>query len=802
MSLAADLRYALRTLRRSPGFALTAVACLALGIGANTAIFSMVNAILLRPFPFAGGERLVSLYATAQDGAVYGLSMDDLAELRADGRSFGAVAGMSGRSFTLTDGDQAERVQGAAVTPELFPMLGVRPQLGRLFRADEAQPAGFEPTVLLSDGLWRHRYAADPSIVGRTIRLNDRALVVAGVMPPGFRFPETEQLWVPLGAAPGEERDQRYVVGLARVKPGVSVEQAAREAAAIAARRGSRYPDTHAGWGLRVLGFREDHVDGDARTLFYVMMGAVLFVLLIACANVANLMLARGADRAREMALRTALGAARGVLVRQLLAESALIALAGGAAGVLLATWWTRAVLAAIPEELPYWIRIEVDGSVLAYTLLVSLATALVFGLIPALRASRPDLQGALQQGGRAGSGPRGNRLRGALIAGELSLSVILLAGAGLMIRSFLEVQRADAGFPTERVLSLRVHLPGDRYDDPATRVAFAQQLEERLAALPGVAGAGVTTSLPTDDGGRPVSVSAEGAAVPDSGVHATGVASTSGLFGALGVPLVAGRALTAQEAADTAQSSVIVGSALAARLWPGRSAVGRRIRVGQGQDVRWSTVVGVARPLQYEEFGEETPRSLLQLHLPYAATPGRQGVVLVRTSGDPAALSAAVRRVIREIDPHAAPFDLMTMRQVRDLTTWPTRVFGGVFGMFAIIALVLAATGIYGVTSYSVAQRSREMGVRMALGARGGDVLALVVGGVARLAAAGVVVGLLGALGLTRLMSSMLYGVSATDAATLLGAPLVLAAIALLAAYLPARRATRVDPIVALRSE
>jgi predicted permease len=801
-SLRQDLRYAARSLLRSRGFTILAVMCLALGIGVNAAIFSIVRGVMLRPLPFARADGIVSLQVGNPDRGISdgGLAFADLADYRASG-VFEELGGVGGRSFTLTGGEQSERVQGSSVTPNLFPLLGIAPQHGRHFLEEEAAPAGFEQVAILSDRLWRRRFAADPSIVGRAIDINGRQLTVVGIMPDGFRFPETDELWLPLGSASATDRQARWIWGVGRLRDGVGIERAGTALDAVSDRLAAAHPATHRGWQSRVLPFRDALIDANTQRLMLLLLGAVGFVLLIACANVANLLLARTTDRQREIAVRTALGARRRRIVGLLLTESLLLAAAGATLGALIASWWIDATVASIPEDLAYWIRVEVDAGVLLYVLAVAGATTLLFGLAPALQASRPDLQGGLKEGGRGAGDSRGRvRLRAVLVAGEVALSLVLLIAAALMMQSFLRLQAADPGFPTERLLSFRLVLAGDRYDAIAAKAAFYQQAADRLAALPAVEAAVATSSIPADDGGPVVSIVAEGTD-RDTGDGILGMVfgSTAGLYDALGVALLAGRDFTPAEATDSAAGVAIVGQGLARRLWPEGAAIGRRIRLAE--DVRY-TVIGIAPDFQYEEFGEETAATRLQLHLPYARLGWRGMSFLARAAGDPALLDDAVRREIRALDASLAPYDGQTMDQRRRFTTWPQRLFGKIFAAFGGIALVLAVAGVYGVMAYNVARRRREIGIRIALGARPADVQRVVVRRGALLAGIGLVLGLAAALVLTRLMEGLLWGVGASDPFTFVAVSAILVGAALLASYLPARRAAAVDPMEAMRSE
>jgi predicted permease len=802
-SLYQDLRFAVRTLLRSRGFAVVAILCLGLGVGVNTAVFSMVNALLIRPFPFHDPDRVVSLYASnprlGYDESH--LSQADLADWTAGSRgTIEEIAAFSIRSVAVAGTGETERVQGASVATNTFGLLGIRPVLGRSFLPQEGVRGG-PRVVLLSDALWRRRFAADPNVVGRKLVLNGEPAQIVGVMPPRFKFPEVAELWTPLAPDPESSRGDRYLGTIARLRPGATVQQADAELSAVARRLATEYPETNAGWGVRVLSYRDDMIAGSLRLMISLMLGAVGLVLLIACANVANLMLARSAGRRREIAVRSALGAGRARVFRQLLTESVVLALAGGALGTAIAVGWTKWTVARIPEELPYWIRFEVDGPVLLFTFLLSAVTGVVFGAIPALRATAGDVQQTLRDGGRGASGGR-SRLRSVLVVGQLSLAMVLLVGATLMIRSFVAASRADLGFDTSRVLTARVYLAGDRYSPRAARAAFLNAAVERIGAIPGVQAAAATTAIPGDDGGEAVELEAEGA--PRArGDELMGelFGGTAGFWSALATPLAAGRPFTAAETGDTAATVAIVSQELAKRLWPNGDAVGRRLRLSDEKG-DWMTVVGIARNLHYEEVGEETPRSRLQLYMPAARLHNRTFALMVRTEGDPAPAAAAVRREMRALDSTLPTFDVRTMDEVRRYVTWPQQLWASLFGSFGTLALVLAAVGVYGVMAYTVSQRTREIGIRMALGARGADIVRRVVGEGAVLAGAGVGLGILGALGAAQLMRSALYGVAAVDPFAFLIIPVLLAAVALLASWIPARRASRVDPMEALRAE
>jgi putative ABC transport system permease protein len=801
----ADFRYALRTLRNAPGFVAVAVVCLALGIGLNTSTFSMVNGLLIRALPFADADRMVMLYTSrpAHGIAERNLSFPEILDLRERSRTLAVIAGQYGGGFNIAGEHETERVDGEYVTHEMLPMVGVRPMLGRFFLPEEDRPGG-PKVVILSHDLWERRFEARRDIVGSRVLLNGAPYTVVGVMPRGFRFPLTERLWVPMAADPNQGRDARDLWTIARLRPGATPEQAHAEIRAIGQRFAAEYPAATNGWEFNVKPLSHEFPEEQLRTMMGLMLGSVSFVVLIVCANLANLLLARAAGRARELALRAAVGATRGRIVRQLLIESVLVSLAGGALGILVAQWYIDHQLASIPEEIPYWVQITLDPLVLAYTLGLSVLTGVVFGTLPALRATRHDLHATLKAGGRAGVGRERARLRAGLVVAQVSLAVVLLVGAALMVRSFVAMRLFDAGVDRGHLLTLRTHLAGERYDAVAARADFYARLAQRLEALPGVRRAAASSVIPAEDGGMTAALVVEGQAVqPGDELMVTTMGEMPGALDAIGASLLAGRDFTAQEVADTAASVAIVNRELAERLWPGQSALGRRVRVRPvGREWMTVTVVGLAPDVTYEEFIEQSPEDRLQVHVPYARLPFRGMGVMVRTDGEPGAVAAAVRRELRALDATLPAFDVRTMDEILAFTTWPYKLYGKSFGLFGGLALVLAAVGVYGVVAYTVAQRRHEIGVRMALGARAATVAREIVRGAARLAVPGVLVGLAGALALSRLLRGALYGISTTDLATFAGVPAVIVGVALVASWLPARRAARVDPATALRSE
>jgi predicted permease len=799
----ADLRFALRALRRSPGFVVVAVLSVALGVGLNASVFSMVNGLVIRALPFPEPDRVLMLYAARPAHGVdeRNLAAAEVADLRARSRSFAAVAGMYGRTVNLAGAGEAERLDAQAVTHDLLPLVGVRPLLGRTFRAEDDRP-GAAPVVVLSHDVWQRRFGGRADAVGRAVLLDGKPHTVVGVMPPRFRFPLTAQLWLPAALDASESRDDRYVWTLARLRPGVALDAARAETEAL----GRRLAGEHGtpGWELHAKPLEDEFVEAPLRVMLGLMSGSVALVVLIVCANLGNLALARAAGRTRELALRSALGARRARLVRLLLAEGVLVSLPGGLLGAGVAWAWNRYTLGSIPEELPYWLRIEVDPLVVAFAVLLSLVTGMVFSAVPALRASRPRLSAALRDGGRAGASRDRARLRATLVGAQVALAVVLLVGTGLMVRSFVAMRTADLGVDQPRLLTLRTYLAGPEYATAAARAGQLEELARRVTAVPGVRAAAWTTTLPADDGGVSASLFPEGdVAGAGAELTITTVGATAGAYAAMGAAPVAGREFTAREAADTASRVALLNRALAERLWPGAAAVGRRVRVAiAGEDTVAYTVVGVVPDVVYQELGEASPSDRLQVHLPYGRMPYRRMTLLARAAGDPAPLAGAVRGAVRALDATLPTFEVRTMRDVVRETTWPSRLYGQAFAAFGLLALGLAALGVYGTTAYAVAQRRHEVGVRLALGARADQVVRAFVRDTARAALPGVALGVLGAAALSRLAAGVLYGVTAADPLTFFGAPLVLLAAALAAAVLPARRAARIAPVAALRAD
>jgi putative ABC transport system permease protein len=791
-----DTRFAVRTLLKNPTFTVAAVLTLALGIGMNATIFSVVNAILIRPMPHVDSERLVVLRETSMlRGQETELSYPDFSDWRAESRSFAAMGAYYDRRVIVTgpSGEPAE-IEVEMVTPNLLGMLGARPSLGRLFLPEEGEP-GRGDVAIVADVFWREQLGSDPGVVGRTIALNGAPHTIVGVMPPRFGFPDNQPIWVPIAQAPDPAtRGHRYLRVVGRLAPGATPQSAQAELESISRRLAERYPETNAGIGARVVDFDEAWA-GEVRPVLLLMLGAVGFVLLIACSNVANLMLTRAAARQREIALRAALGAGRGRLARQLLTESVVVALLGGALGVLLAYQGIRLIMTAFPFTPPLWMVFDIDRNVLLYTLALSLGTGLLFGIVPALRATGASLTSTLREGGRGLTpGRGGGRVRSILIVAQLALATVLLAGAVLMIRSFLKLQHAEPGFETASVLTVRITTGGDRYTTAEARNLLFQQVVERAAELPGVGGVAVTSILPLSGSSATSSVRVEDRPVPpgeEPSAEYRGISAA--FFDVLGVPMLSGRAPTPLEV-ETGATVAVINRTFADRYWPGESALGRSISAG-GPTL---TVIGVSHDIRMGALNE---RPTLQLFAPHTLrAPGSISVLL--RAADPAALTLPLREVVRGIDAGVTFSQVLVMQEVVRRSLWRQRLFGGLFTAFGGIALLLAVTGIYGVVGYSVARRTHEVGVRMALGAGTGRVLRMVTGEGLRLATIGVGIGLLASLGLMRLLASQLYGVGATDPVTLGATAAILVGAALAASYLPARRATRIDPMIALRTE
>ncbi|MDQ3803637.1 MAG: ABC transporter permease [Acidobacteriota bacterium] len=806
-----DVRYAARMLLKNPGFTAVAVVALALGVGANTAIFSVVNAVLLRPLAYKDPEQLVFINHNYQKTNLKAsVSVPGYLHYRDNAKSFSGVAALAGWAVNLTGEGEPERLQGMAVTPNLFAVLAAEAARGRTFTPEEGQ-VGANRVAVLSHGLWERRFGSLPSIVGKNVSLNGEAYTVVGVMPPSFQFGrelgQAAELWSPLAFTTDQQNPNNltneFLQVLARLRPGVSAEQAQAELDTIADNLRRQYmPGADAtNWGL-LLTPAGELVIGEIRTALLVLLGAVAFVLLIACANVANLMLARAAARQKEVAIRTALGASRLRVIRQLLTESVLLALVGGGLGLLIAMWGVDLLVRLNEDKIPRAHEIGLDQNVLFFTLGVSLLTGLVFGLAPAFQTSKIELHDTLKEGGRSGRSGARRGVRDALVVLEVTFAVVLLIGAGLLIRSFFHIQQVDPGFQPAGVLSMQLSLPASKYGELPQRAAFARDMLERVRALPGVKAAGTTTILPMSGNNSSGSFQIEGRqlAQGESSPHGDRWMVSSDYFQTMNIPLVRGRYFTEHDRAEGAQVAII-DETMARKYWPDEDPVGKRIFFeGTQQQPRWREVVGIVGHVKHKGLEGE---SRVQYYVPYDQRPTSAGLYLVvRTEGDPSALAAPVRDAIRSVDRDMPVYRVTTMERLVADSLAQRRFAMFLFGVFAGLALVLAVVGLYGVMSYTVTQRTHEIGLRMALGAQARDILRMVVGHGMLLVAVGVGVGLFGAFALTRLMASLLYGVTATDPLVFAGIALLLAAVALLASYLPARRAMKVDPMVALRYE
>jgi predicted permease len=799
----ADVRYALRALARTPGFTLAVVLTLALGIGVNSAIFSVVYGVLLRPLPYASPERLVVLYGRYPQFGRTATSLPDFQDWRDGTHSFEQLAAVHKGGFVLTSDGEPERVVADRVTSNFFATFGVRPVLGRAFLPDEDRMGGDDRVVVLSHGYWQRRFGGDPRIVGREIQLSGRPWTVVGIAPPGFRYGREVDLWAPTRADTTMPRRAEYLDLVGRLKPGVSVAQASADVAAVVRRLAEQYPATNGRITSEVIGLQEDLVR-DVRPALFAFAGAVLLVLLIACANVANLLLARAATREREVAVRVALGAGRGRILRQLLTESMVLALLGGVAGIALASWGVAAIGATSLQFLPRQHEIGMDATVIAFSLALSIGTGLLFGLAPAMRLARGPLHTSLREGARGATGGALARMRNALVLAEVAVALVLLTGAGLLIRSFDKLTRVDLGFQPAGVLTYSLTFPSAKFRETAQLPALYQSLADRSRALPGVGAVSLSASLPMSESSYlSYSIEGEPPRAPDAGgppVDVQPFSVSPDYFDVLRIPLRRGRKLQAGDGAAGPRVAVI-NEEMARRVFGSRDPIGHRLTFGDPTDstTAWITIVGVVGNVTQEGV---TARAYPQLYQPLAQNAYRNVLVALRTDRSPLSLASAARNAARAVDRDLVVNDIQPLEARVAQNIARPRLSVWLLAGFAAVALVLAAIGIYGVMAYTVAQRTREIGVRMALGADPVSVKRLVVWQGMQPALIGVAVGLLGAFQASRLIASLLYGVSALDPVTFVLVPLFLATIALLATYLPARRATRVSPTVALQSE
>ena len=799
-----DIRYGARMLFRQPSFTIVAVMTLALGIGANSAIFSVVNAVLLRPLALGEPEQLVNLYETLPQGggALGSVSTPNLIDWREQNDVLTGIAAFTPADFSLQATDSPQRINGAGVSHNFFDLLGVAPLMGRGFVEGEDQP-GNNHVVVISEQLWRRNYGADPQIVGKEITLSGENFTVVGVMSSGFRLPSrmigAADAWVPLVFSQNQlaNRGSHWLATFGRLKPGVSLEHAQEQMSAIGSRLEQQYPNQQQGRNIKLVPMQEDAVRS-VRPALLILLGAVGFVLLIACTNVANLLLARAAGRRREIAIRSALGAGRGRLVRQFLTESLILSAMGGAAGLLISKWGVDGLVALAAGILPRAGEVALDGRVVIFTVGVSLLTGLIFGLAPALQVSRADVQDALKEGGNAGNSPQRNWLRGALVVAEVSSALVLLIGAGLLINSFMRLQQVDSGLRPENVLTCKITLPLSKYPTSDSMANFYQQMLDRVSTLPGVQAAGATNMLPIQQYGTNGEITIEGQQ-PDPSGHGPLVEyrfATPDYFRAMGIPLVTGRFFTEQDQQNS-EPVLIVNQTFARRLLPDEDPLGKRVLNFGPNGARIIGVVG-----DVKQYGLTSPVRP-ELFMPY--TQGlwaRTMTVVARTTSDPAKLTSMLREAVQGVDPDQPIYGVQIMEDVISGSLSSQRLNMVLLGIFASVALILALIGIYSVMSYTVTQSTREIGIRMALGAQARDVLKLVVGHGLALTLIGVALGVAAAFLLTRLMSSLLYGVTATDPLTFIVVPAVLILVAVVSCYVPARRATRVDPMIALRYE
>lgn len=798
-----DARYGVRMLRKNPGFTLISVLALALGIGANTAIFSVVNGVLLRPLPFNEPSSLVWVWDTQPQLQTAPCSLPDILDWKSQNQSFENLAAFIPAGAFVDSGNEPEVVPGAMVDADLFSVLRVNPVLGRVFTADENTPEAGR-IVILSDKLWQRRFNSDTNIVGQSIMLSGASWTVIGVMPEGFDFPNHAELWRPLAMdRSNTDRGPHFLNVIARLKPDVTLNGSQTDMSTIAGRLASQFPEKISGHGVRIQLLR-DVIIGDIRPSLYVLLGAVGFVLLIACANVANLLLARSASRQREFAIRSALGASRARVIRQLLTESVLLSMVGGAIGLLLAYWGVKALISISPGDIPRTEQIGLDRWVAVFTVSISVATGVMFGLAPSLQVSRVDLNEALKEGGRTTSGVRSSRMRGVLVVSEIALALVLLIGAGLMIRSFIRLHEVNPGFSSRNVVSMAVALLRAKYPEEQQVRAILSRLPERLASVPGVVSASIVADLPLTGSDTSDYFAVEGRSEPhqnDRPLLYYRVCAQN-YFKTLGIPLLLGRDFSEQ---DTNQSPnvTVINEAFARRFFANETPLGKRLKL-QGQQRDPLTIVGVVGNVRHEGLEIEP---VAEAYVPYLqdplnTSPSRSMIAVVRTANDPSTMTRALRDAVLEVDKGLPIYNIKMLDEYLYQSLARRRFNLLLLEIFAGVALALAAVGIYGVVSYSVSQRTHDIGVRLALGASPARILRMVVRQAFGLTLVGVAVGVAAAFALTRLVATLLYEISPTDPLTFIVIPLVLAGVALAASLAPALRATKVDPMLALRYE
>lgn len=795
-----DLRFGVRMLAKKPLFTLIAVLTLALGIGANTAIFSVVNAVLLRALPYHNGDRLIALSSTSSSGDVDGLSVPEFQDYQAQLKSVEDLTAFQSQSVNLTGGDRPERVRGAFVTANFFKVFNLAPVIGRTFVDGEDRQGG-EKIAVVNEKMWRERLNGDPNLTAKKLILNGEPYSVIGVVPASFKQPldADVEVWMPVVNYPGNngKREWRMLFGMGHLRPGVSLSQAQAEVTTIAAQLAQAYPQENAGRGARVQSFR-DLLVGDVRPILLLLFAAVGVIMLIACANLANLLLARGLARQKEIAVRAALGASRWRLIRQLLTETTIIGLLGGAGGLLIAYWGLYGLL-KLPQGFVNTTSATLDGRVLLFALAASLITGWLFGLTPALQLARPELQSFLKEGARgSGEGSRWNRVRGGFVVLQVALSLVMLVSSGLLIRSFDKLLRVNVGFRPEQLLTLEYRLPRTKYKEPASQWNFHKQLVEQLQQVPGVQSASLVRGLPFSGNGGTVAIVLPDREPPPKGQEPEVMSNTAmpNYFETMGIPLLKGRVFGNEDQANT-PVVIVINQTMAQRFWPNQDPLGKQVKLtGDGTTGTVVGVVGDAKHYFLEE--EQKP----QMYDTYSQDPGLFATVVIRTSVEPLSLAEPVRQALWKVDPDQPMWKIRTVEFLVNRSTADRRFLMTLMGIFATLALVLTIIGLYGVISYLVNQRTQEIGIRMALGAQLRDIMSMVLKQGMALVLSGVGLGLAAAWLLTRLMSRLLYQVSATDPLTFIVISLLLVTVALLACYIPARRATKVDPLVALRYE